>query len=207
MMYDINLLTKNKKGDTGKVTTMMFVIGMIAAILLFLFGYISPINQRAILNNIIIAKQTELATFSKNDAEYAQLSEEVGSLTRLSTTLDVLNNNNSNMTELTKALEEKIPKNVTIESMSLESGVITIEGLSPTIKEIAQFVVKARGIKGVLDINFTSAEVNSNTEVELNKMPYKFVIYITLDIEDVLTSLENQAEAATTKGGAENEAQ
>lgn len=202
MIYDINLLPKRKNKVSGKTLFTIFSFIILGIGVLAFFGIYLPLNMKNQLSDKIKRQQRELQTYTANDVQFIELTEQINNLKQMISALDELKNNRFQGTKILDSIEESIPKNIVVESISLESNLLTLEALSPSYREIAQFVVKAREIEKVLDVKFTNAYLQPDTEEQAgNKELYRFQIFITLDAQDLITVLEQGSTEAESGNG------
>lgn len=209
MRNDINLIPKRNSIISAKMMFMVLVISMSGLILMGYFGLFLPLNEKRELKSTIKENEEELLLYSNVDATYAATLEQVENLVGLKTVFEALKNDNLKMTQTIKDLQENIPKNIIVNKIDYKDGELLMEGLSPTNKEIAQYIVKLRQLDYVLKVDFTSAEVDvsldngTDTGNKKEDMMYLFKITVSLKTYNVPVVDQSLQEGDTTeeKGG------
>ncbi len=212
MIYDINLVPKNKKNASGKINFLMLLIGLFGLVILAVFFFLFPLQQKLSLMKQIQDKEDELAAYSEVQTEYNTLVSEANKQNQILASLDLLKDSRVKMTTLMDDIEGCMPKNVIVKSIALEDGLITIIGSASTYKEMAQFMVNLRKMNGVIAVTFTNAtaeedanETESNHSYSLDQL-YDFTIYVNYDIKNIIAELQQMEEAAKVEEVAQNEA-
>lgn len=204
MIYDINLLPKRKKRVSGKTIFMISFVCICCAIVLAFCGVYLPLHTKSDLNNKIKDQQEELQSYTANDVYYMELTQQLKNVNQMITAFDELKNNRIQGTEILNRIEECIPKNIVIESLTMDHSLLTIEALSPSYKEMAQFVVKAREIEKVLDVKFTNANLEADTTEEAgDEELHRFQMFLSLDVRDLITDLQSEQTTEVKNGSGE----
>ena len=203
MSYDINLIPKSKKIISSKTKSIAIIIYAGSTILGLLFGLYLPLEQRSTLGSQVKQKENELSNYAGTGENYNLL---LGQLDEIAQTDEILNsikNGSLKATVVMKEIENNIPKSIRVKEMSLESGMLTIEGNADSFAEIAGFIVKLREIERVSEVSLISAaEDDTSLTGDLagdNKAPvYNFTVYVKLNVTDGIAqfAVENTNEEA-----------
>jgi Tfp pilus assembly protein PilN len=212
MIYDINLVPKNKKNATGRSNFLIILIGLFTVVVLAVFFFLFPLQQKLSLMNQIRDRENELEAYSEVQTEYSTLVSEADQLNQILTTLASLKGSRVKMTTLMDDIEGCMPKNITMKSIKLEDGLLTIIGSASTYREISQFIVNLRKMEDVQDVTFTNATVeddrNGTESYQGYNMEqlYDFTIYINYDYKNIIAELQQKEQAAMNEEVTDNEA-
>ena len=206
MMYDINLIPQTKKNASGRINSTMIFIGLFCFVVLAVFFFYFPLQQKLSLNKQIQAKEEEITIYANVRGEYDTLSAQSDQLKQIALNLEHLREDKLKLTELINHVEESMPKSITANRIQLEEGLLTIEGSSSAYKDIAQFMVKMRQLEGVLSVAFMGATANedleegdSNANDYKQDLPQSFTMSIRYDIDGT----DVEADTSTVGGSAE----
>jgi Tfp pilus assembly protein PilN len=212
MIYDINLVPKNKKNTSGKFNFLIMLIGLFTVVVLTVFFFLFPLQQKLSLMNQIQNCENEITAYSEVQTEYSSLVIAADHLNQILTTLNSLKGSRVKMTALMDDIEGCMPKNATMKSINLEDGLLTIIGSASTYREMAQFIVNLRNIEGVLSVTFTNATVEEDANGSESKQSYSldqhydFTIYVNYDFKNIIAELQQNEQAAIEGEVAQNEA-
>ncbi len=205
MMYDINLIPQTKKNASGRINSTMIFIGLFCFVVLAVFFFYFPLQQKLSLNKQIQEKESEISSYANVEQEYITLADQADRLDRTAKALESLKSDRVKLTEVLNKIEKNIPKKVTVNSITLSEGLFTLEASSSTYKEISQFIVNLRGIEGVLSVTFSSAAAQEDSDASsggssansYNKEQiHDFTIFVRYDMKDVISELQLNASAA-----------
>jgi len=223
MIYDINLIPKAKKNVSSETIFITTTLSLCCIALLIYFGFYLPIQQKYSLSKQISEQENELLSYSDTQEQYSSILNQVNEFIRTDLTLGTLKSSNLKMTKILNEIEKNIPKNVIVKTMTLEEGLLTIEGNAPSYQNIAQCIVKLRNMENVLGVTFTNAMKEEtmgeasiekmNEENTVGEIPKEsregkdqlnnFTIYVNFNVMDVLTELLTEQSAAMTTAGEE----
>jgi Tfp pilus assembly protein PilN len=201
MIYDINLIPKNDKKKSGSTTPMLITIGICSLLCFGLFGYYLPISEQWRLKSQIKEQEKQITEYVKTDEQFRKLTKQVCDETEKVAMLAALKSNSFKMSKIMDDIQTNIPKNINVNAITYQDGLLTIEAYSPTYKEIAQFIVNARKIENVQNIKFTSASKEDVDQGKKSKEMNRFTIYLNLKMQDAyakLTSKQDQTANGTT---------
>jgi Tfp pilus assembly protein PilN len=158
------------------------------------FGFYLPLQERNILSAQVREKEEELQAYSNTQEIYGTLMEQMTALSQTDLILDSIESNNLQMSNIMDNIESNIPEDIMINEMSLESGMITLEGTSLSFTEIASFIVKLRNMESVLEVSFLSAEEDEASMDEALEdssldQSFLFTIYVKLNVSDILSQI------------------
>ena len=207
MRNDINLIPK----INGFVSTKTMIIVILASMCSFLMmgfcGVFLPLWEKNELNNKIMQKQEKLLLYSNVEVTYITLLDKINKLNNLNTVFESLKSNQNKMTEIFKDFQENIPDNITIHNISYSNEVLLMDGVSPSYKEIASYIVNLRKLEYVKNVGFTSAEykmpVNTDTGNGDEDSMYQFNISVSLKTNNPPTPEQTlqQGEITDENGG------
>lgn len=194
MVYDINLIPKARKSTSQKNRLVWMVVVLLFAVLLSFFGFYLPIQTKLALIDEIGNQEKELLDYSTVNEEYTMLTARLEDIKRTEVMLKQLKDNSLLITDLLTDLEDCIPKDITIQSLALDEGMITLDGSSPDYEKIAQYIVNIRNIDRVIGVSFLSAAtdqeiIDDGTATDDSKILYNFTLYVKLDVIDILPVL------------------
>jgi Tfp pilus assembly protein PilN len=164
------------------------------------FGFYLPFQSKNSLNRNLEGLQKELDTYSEVYTTYSDLLSQESKLEQDNLMMDNIENGSFSLTGFLKGLEEDIPENVTISSISLDAGLITIQGNTPSYENIAEFIVKLRKLEDVSNITFLNAVKNEEGQQnpaadaikDNNTEEYQYTLYINLKTQAVPQQLLQQ---------------
>lgn len=203
MVYDINLMPTARRGETSRIGFRMVLLGIaVAAVLVVCFG-IYPMQTKIRLLNKLQEQEQELLTYASVETDYIEASAEVSELTGTVQLLKDLHDNKKDINPILDQVEASMPKLVVIKTITIENGLVTIDGSSSNYKEIAQFIVNLRKVEDFKDVIFTSALVQEDSSLEDNKKEtrYDFTVFTKYEFMDIIGE---QAAAMITEGEAAN---
>jgi Tfp pilus assembly protein PilN len=189
MVYDINLLPKNEKKNSGNPKGILIVIGTCSLLAFGILGYYFPASKQRHMENMIKEQEDEIAAYAETEEQYNTLTEQVMDTTLKSTSINSLKSSSLKLTKLLDDIEEYIPKKINVESMSCQDALLTIEALSPSYKEISCFIANVRKIENVQDVKFTSAAREEKNNGKKEIVTNRFTIYLSLNVEDAFSKL------------------
>lgn len=212
MIYDINLVPKNKKNASGKSNFLIVLIGLFTVIILAVFFFLFPLQQKLSLIKQINALENELTAYSEVQTEYSSLVREEDHYNQVLTALDSLKGSRRKVTTLLDEIEGGMPKNAVMKSLNLEDGILTIVSSATSYREMAQFIVKLRSLEGVLDVTFTNATAQEEEygtapkQGYLMEQPYDFTLYVKYDYTDPIAELMQREQTSKNEEVTHNEA-
>jgi Tfp pilus assembly protein PilN len=214
MRHDINLIPKRSSVISAKTMFFIILITISGIIITGLYGLYLPLKTKNELKNLIKEKQEELLLYGGVYETFNTLTDQINSIITIKAAFEALKINNLKMTQILQDFQDNIPKNMVIQNISYSNsnGELLMEGLSPTYKEIAQYIVKLRQLDYILDVGFTSAELEKDemnadsskvTDSEADVAMHKFKIIVSLKTSGSITSATGLPESNTTdeKGG------
>jgi Tfp pilus assembly protein PilN len=214
MRHDINLIPKRSRVISAKMMFLIILITISGIIITGLYGLYLPLKTKNELKNLIKEKQAELLLYDSVEENFKTLTDEINSIITIKAAFEALKINNLKMTQIFQDFQDNIPKNIVIENISYSNlnGELLMEGFSPAYKEIAQYIVKLRQLDYILDVGFTSAELemdemNADTGIETDSKAdaamHKFKLKVSLKTSGTITSVTDLPESNTTdkKGG------
>jgi Tfp pilus assembly protein PilN len=220
MMYDINLIPKARKRVSGESIFITFALCLCIIAISTYFGFYLPLQQKYSLQKQITTQEMELESYANTQQIYTELSEQVDALNGEDILLNAIKSSDLKMTKLINDISENTPKGITLKSMILGDGKLTLEGLAPSYQEAAQYMVNLRGIENVQEVTILNAvkeenigedasQVNGTPDTDVsNKKAAKpeelhsFTLYVSLNMMDILSEfLTDQAAAETVEEG------
>lgn len=223
MIYDINLVPKARKKASGQGMFLTAAVSIFCLVAVLFFGVYKPMKEKNDLKEQIREQEEELASYADVQARHTSLLAEIEAAEQTDKIMQILTDSNLKMTEILDDLEESVPKNITIESISLAEGLITIKGIAPTYQSMAEYVVNLRKMKNVLNVTFLSAQSqgsagqSANNTVENNaigiptitskdqKASQEFTLGVNLNSSDAIS--EYLAQIAAEQEKQESQAQ
>lgn len=200
MIYDINLLVKRKSKVTKSTILLITILSVLCVTVIAIYGVIYPLNKVSNLKAEIEDKKTELASYTYNEAIYYQVQQE---LEETRNTLSFLNNLKENKFKsiwLFETIEDIIPVDVKIYELNYGQGLLSMKGISPTYKNIAQFIVKASEVDGMSNVKTTQVMIDNNED----EVKYAFDLSVIINSpEELITS--NSSEDMTGEEAAKSE--
>ncbi len=194
MINDINLIPKGSKKEARKeMLSYAFVYLWLVVVLVFA-GYLIPLLQKSQTASRIAEKEYELQKYRDTDESYIQLTNTLADMKDRVAYFELLRNS-LKMSQIFKDMETNIPQGINISNMSLIEGTLNISGDSPSYKEVAQFIVKLRGLDYVNNINFSNAALED--EEENADELYNFNMIVTLNISEPAVVPEGEAGGET----------
>lgn len=158
MRNDINLIPKRNNIISAQMMFLVLLVSMGSFILMGYYGLYLPLNEKKELNDKIKQSQEELLLYSDVEETYISLLDQINNLNNINTVFELIKSNSLKMTQIFKDFQKNIPKDIVINKISYTNGELLMEGLSPTYKELAQYIVNLRKLDYVLNVGFTSAE-------------------------------------------------
>ena len=192
MIYDINLIPKNRKKSSGGGQFILALLLISCTVMIGVFGFYLPYRDKDMMNNIIKEQKKEIKNLSEVQHTYTKLLEERDNLIQTNVMLDTLKNTKLDINKVMEDVETRVPEHITVREISLDAGLLTLGGTSPSYTDIASFIVKLREIEGVIEVDFMNAVIEdgvSNSSEDSSKPMNKFAVYVRLDSRDVLTRL------------------
>ncbi len=197
MINDINLIPKSSKNTSRETLFVILGAYLCFTIVVVFFGYFIPLQQKSSVKHKIAEKEEELKQYADMDDTYIKLTDTISEMENKVTYFEALKNS-LKMSKVFNDLEENIPREINISNMSLAEGILTIAGVSPSYKEVAQYMVKIRGVDYVKDVTFSSAVLEDDEE-DSNKKLYDFNIYVNLDMPKIELVSESESTEDTNE--------
>ena len=198
MVYDINLLPKNKNNESGGYVFLMALVGILSASILLVFFFLLPLQNRSNLMNQIKEKEEKLDSYAECDLEYTTVTKQLEKLNHLNTNLERLKANKKDIRPLLEAIGASMPEEIVLNDVSYEDGLLTLAGVSDTYNKIAQFMVNLRKLDEVQQVTFTTATKQESGISEENN--YDFNVYVRYNYADIIAEIQAE-EANTTQEG------
>lgn len=209
MIYDINLIPKYKAKSAGGSNTILLVITAAVVIALLLFGYYFPYQEKLQLKNRIDRQEEALKACSDTEASFVSLQNGIEKINATDMMMDTIKSNPLRLTDMLNAIENSIPTDIIIRTMTLEAGMLTIDGTTPDYTKIAAFIVNLRKLEQVLGVTLLSAQTNPSgisenpTQDEAAEQTFDFSIYVNYNDTDALAGLLATGEAMVNTQGSE----
>lgn len=159
MNYDINLLPKSDKELSG---FDMFLTGVIifAIILAAAYaGFYLPLNNRVRLNNEITNKENELSSLNEQLVEYTDLVNLVSDLEAKINIIKSLQKNYIKTSLILSDIEQSMPVEIILITIDINDIEVKINGHSPNLNLISQFMVNLRNKEHFSDVSFDEARL------------------------------------------------
>ncbi|MGB8453810.1 MAG: PilN domain-containing protein [Anaerocolumna sp.] len=212
MMNDINLIPKSGK-NASKETIIISTVAYVCLFIVIVFlGYFIPLHQKNQIKREIVQKEAELLKYADTEETYQNLTNTISEMQNKITYFDTLKSS-LKMSKILGDLEGNIPSSINIVNMSLAEGILTINGVSPSYKEVARYMVKLRALDYVKAVSFSSAVLEDDEE---SKELYDFNINIILNMPEIVlkpldetaagTKNETDKDVSTGEEASENEA-
>lgn len=184
MRNDINLIPKRNRIISAKMMSLILAISVGGIILMLFYGLLQPLKEKNEMKNIIAQKQEELLLYNSVEDTFITLTEQINKIKTMNSAFETLKSNTLKMTQIFQDFQKNIPEDITIQTISYSNsnGELLMEGVSPTYKNIAQYIVKLRQLDDILGVVFTSAELE-NPEVsngDKGMTMHKFSIKVSL---------------------------
>lgn len=195
MIYDINLIPKSKVKTTGNTNTLLLLSALAAVVLLGILGFYFPFQQKLALENQITEQKSTLLSYSDTEETFTSLQNSLDEINTTNQMMDTIESNNLKITDMLNDIETNMPKNIVIKAMTLDAGMLTIEGISPTYTEVADFIVNLRNIENVGSVSFMSAQQDTSigqgtSQLDSStKQLFNFTLYVKYNTEDALAQL------------------
>lgn len=202
MIYDINLIPKSKVKSSANLNVALLILFVTSAALLVTLGFYLPYQQKLSLKREIRNQEATLLTFTGTQETYSSLQNQIEEVNSTDLLLDTIKSNNLKMTTIFNNVENSIPKDIIISSMSLEAGMLTLVGTSPSYTEVAGFIVNLRKVDNVAGVAFMSASAESSSEAAGSDNTqdagqlFNFTVYVKFNVTDVFTGLVALQQAA-----------
>ncbi len=203
MINDINLIPKNSK-NASKETMFIFTVAYLClAVIIVFFGYFIPLHQRNQIKSKIAQKEEKLQQYADIKETYINLTDTLREMQNKVTYFEALKNS-LKMSQVFDDLEANIPRNINIVNLSLAEGTLTINGVSPSYEEAAQYMVKLRKLDYVNDVSFTNAVLEDDEEN--SEELYDFSIDVYLNMPEISMDVQDESADDTEGEASENEA-
>lgn len=200
MIYDINLLVKRKSKVTKSTILLITILSVLCVTVIAIYGVIYPLNKVSNLKAEIEDKKTELASYTYNEAIYYQVQQELEETRNTLSSLNNLKENKFKSIWLFETIEDIIPVDVKIYELNYGQGLLSMKGISPTYKNIAQFIVKASEVDGMSNVKTTQVMIDNNED----EVKYAFDLSVIINSpEELITS--NSSEDMTGEEAAKSE--
>lgn len=200
MIYDINLLVKRKSKVTKSTILLITILSVLCVTVIAIYGVIYPLNKVSNLKAEIEDKKTELASYTYNEAIYYQVQQELEETRNTLSSLNNLKENEFKSIWLFETIEDIIPVDVKIYELNYGQGLLSMKGISPTYKNIAQFIVKASEVDGMSNVKTTQVMIDNNED----EVKYAFDLSVIINSpEELITS--NSSEDMTGEEAAKSE--
>lgn len=200
MIYDINLLVKRKSKVTKSTILLITILSVLCVTVIAIYGVIYPLNKVSNLKAEIEDKKTELASYTYNEAIYYQVQQELEETRNTLSSLNNLKENEFKSIWLFETIEDIIPVDVKIYELNYGQGLLSMKGISPTYKNIAQFIVKASEVDGMSNVKTTQVMKDNNED----EVKYAFDLSVNINSpEELITS--NSSEDMTGEEAAKSE--
>lgn len=204
MIYDINLIPKNKKKSSSSSHLILALLSISCIVVLALFGFYFPYQDKNTLKDKIKEQQDEVKDSSEVELTYTNLISERDTLVFSNTMLDSIKSSKFDVVLMMEEVEQRIPETIILKEISLEAGLLTLKGTSPSYTDIASLIVKLREMNGVLDVSFLSAtvdEANGGTAAEdsISEPISEFSVYVRLNTVDILAQFMQDQDALVTE--------
>lgn len=92
--------------------------------------------------------------YANVDEEYEKLMEQILELKNNNSIVEELSDNNKKFSEILKDLQASIPKAVTMNDLSYNDGVLTLNASTSNIIDVARFMVKLRQLEYIQSVKF-----------------------------------------------------
>jgi Tfp pilus assembly protein PilN len=202
MIYDINLIPKSKVKSSANLNAALLILFVASAALLVTLGLYLPYQQKVSLKREIRNQEATLLTFTGTKDTYSSLQSQIEEVNGTDLLLDTIKSNNLKMTTILNNVENAIPKDIIISSMSLEAGMLTLVGTSPSYTEVAGFIVNLRKVDNVAGVAFMSASAEASAEAAGSNNTqdagqlFNFTVYVKFNVTDAFTGLLALQQAA-----------
>ena len=207
MVYDINLVPKNKRNEADRIGFYMVLIGILCAVVLLIFFYINPSQKKLSLVAVIQKKEDTLAEYTKIEEEFTTLTASVYKVNHTITVLKKLQESKTETSKWMDDFEQSMPPKVIITSLVSQDEIFAITGTCSTYREIAQFMVNLRAIDGVASVTLANAAKQEETISENTVVSnYEFLINVKYIQIDIISDLQAEEAAALIQEEDENEA-
>ncbi|HPT77844.1 MAG TPA: PilN domain-containing protein [Candidatus Atribacteria bacterium] len=162
MNYDINLLPKSDKGLSG--FDMFLIVLIIFAIILAVAyaGFYLPLSNKARLSKEIANKEKELERLNEQLVEYTDLVNLVSDLEAKFDIIKALQKDYFRTSLFLSYLEQSLPDEIVLKSVDIDGKNAGINGISPNLNLIAQFIVNLRNHENISDVIFTEARLSES---------------------------------------------
>lgn len=205
MIYDINLISKSKKKASTNIIFVISLLSLFIITLLLFYGLYLPIQQKNKLINKMEEQKEQLLYLTEEEKNYIELKSKIDEISRFDEMLSLIKSSNLKITEIIKSMEENIPSDIMVNSLVLSADMLTIEGKASSYQDIAEYIIKLRKIERVVDVNFINSlkEDNKEDTNTVKIQPYKFTIYVRLNVSDILSdylALQDKAASGTGEG-------
>lgn len=209
MIYDINLIPKSKAKSSGGFNAILLTVTAITAIALLLFGYYFPHQQKLHLRNRIENQEKALMASADAEEAFTSLKDRIQEINAADSMMDAIKSNSIRLTDMLSGIENSIPEDVVIQSITMEAGLLTIDGVTPGYTQIAAFIVNLRKQDKVLGVtllgtrNDTSLANTNPKQDEASGETFEFTLYANYSYADVFDELAAFGEALANTEGTE----
>jgi type IV pilus assembly protein PilN len=203
MINDINLIPKSNKKASRATILINTAVYLCFAIVIAFLGYYIPVLHRSQIENQIAQKEYDLQQYADTETTFNDLTKTIHEIQNKITYFDSLKSS-LKMSQIFNDLEKNIPRDVIITSLSLNEGTLAVNGVSPSYKEIAQYMVKIRGLDYVNGVSLSNADM----EEESAKEAFDFTLNANLNMPELVLNTEEDPAtepAADTNDSSNNE--
>ena len=183
-------LQKRKKDKN----TAYFTIALVLAIIGSVAAIAVPVIQRLSLMNEIDSYEKKIQALRTIEIVVDDFYVSQDKVTDVDNFLAITTNPNDQMLEMIQALEKGMPSHISIKTLSVESGNVSIAGTTSTKETVAKFITQLQSMPGVANV-FVSSCVESQDANGLVATTFQLTFAFNSDIAGYLNDGLQSGEA------------